>query len=88
MPLPSPVLSPLALSLLLNVGGMGVGTMPQHLAQVQKFILGPGSSVGAKSIVVPVNCYRARDGVISCDTKVVNPPSTTEARPSYSPFSN
>jgi len=44
--------------------------------------------VGASTQVVPINCYRSRNGVISCDTKLVNPPNTTEARPSYSPFSN
>jgi hypothetical protein len=44
--------------------------------------------VGAKTRVVPTNCYRSRDGVISCDTKLVNPTGTTPARPIFSPFNN
>jgi hypothetical protein len=44
--------------------------------------------VGAKTRVVPINCYRSRDGVISCDTKLVNPAGTTPARPTFSPFNN
>ena len=88
MPLASPALSPLALSLLMAVGSLGSGAPPQRIAQVQKFILGPGSSVGAKTQVVPTNCFRSRDGSISCDTKLVNPVGTTEGKPIYSPFNN
>ena len=88
MPLANPALSSLALSLLMAAGGLAPGAPPQRLAQVQKFILGPGSNVGAKTRVVPTNCFRSRDGSISCDTKLVNPAGTTEARPQFSPFSN
>ncbi|MEB3308533.1 MAG: hypothetical protein VKK98_10355 [Cyanobacteriota bacterium] len=55
-------------------------------AQVQKFMLGPGSNVGAESQVVPQDCVTAEDGSITCNTKVVNPPGTTRAKPIYSPW--
>ena len=89
MPLASPsTFPPLALSLLMAAGSLGPGAAPQRIAQVEKFILGPGSNVGAKTRVVPTNCYRSRSGVISCDTKLVNPSGTTPARPQFSPFNN
>ena len=88
MPLASPALPPLALSLLMAAGNVVQGAAPLRIAQVEKFILGPGSNVGAKTRVVPINCYRSRDGVISCDTKLVNPAGTTPARPTFSPFNN
>ena len=88
MPLASPALPTLALSLLMAAGGLAPGIPPLRLAQVQKFILGPGSNVGAKTRVLPTNCFRSRDGSISCDTKLVNPSGTTEARPHFSPFNN
>jgi hypothetical protein len=88
MPLASPALPPFALSLLMASGGWVHGAAPLRIAQVEKFILGPGSNVGARTRVVPTNCYRSRDGVISCDTKLVNPTGTTPARPQFSPFNN
>ncbi|MFN6133784.1 MAG: hypothetical protein ACK46L_12935 [Synechococcaceae cyanobacterium] len=88
MPLASPALPPLALLLLVVAGNLGPGAAPLRIAQVEKFILGPGSNVGPKTRVVPTNCYRSRDGVISCDTKLVNPAGTTPARPQFSPFNN
>ena len=58
-------------------------------AQVQQFILGPGSNVGNKTKVVPKNCVTdPKSGAISCDTQIVNPPGDTPAKPSYTPFNN
>ena len=56
------------------------------LAQVQQFILGPGSSVGPETKVVPKDCVTAPDGTITCNTQLVNPPSSTEAKPQYPPW--
>ena len=56
------------------------------LAQSEGWLLGPNSNVGKQSQIVPTNCVTSADGAISCDTKVVNPPSDTSARPYYNPF--
>ncbi|MEB3199052.1 MAG: hypothetical protein VKK62_00830 [Synechococcaceae cyanobacterium] len=76
-----------ALSLLLAAMASGAASQPQ-IAQVERFLLAPGSSVGPNTKVVPTNCYRDRSGQITCDTKLVNPPGSLEAKPLYSPFSN
>lgn len=55
-------------------------------AQVQQFILGPGSSVGPSTQVKPKDCVTGSDGSITCNTQLVNPPGTTEAKPQYSPW--
>jgi hypothetical protein len=55
-------------------------------AQVQTFILGPGSNVGAETQVKPKDCVTGPDGSITCNTQLVNPPGTTQARPQYSPW--
>lgn len=55
-------------------------------AQVQQFILGPGSSVGPSTEVKPKDCVTGPDGSITCNTQLVNPPGTTEAKPLYSPW--
>ena len=57
-------------------------------AQVQQFLLGPGSSVGEQTKVKPKNCTTGSDGSITCDTVLENPPGNTPAKPSYTPFSN
>jgi hypothetical protein len=57
-------------------------------AQVESFLWGPGSNVGPATRVEPKNCVTAADGSITCDTKVVNPPGDTPAKPQYRPFSN
>lgn len=57
-------------------------------AQVQTFILQPGSNVGPATKVVPTNCVTGPDQAITCDTKLENPPSNTPAKPQYSPFKN
>ena len=56
-------------------------------AQVESFLWGPGSNVGPETKIEPQNCVTAADGSISCDTKVVNPPGDTPAKPQYRPFS-
>ncbi|MCX5968408.1 MAG: hypothetical protein NTV57_12345 [Cyanobacteria bacterium] len=58
------------------------------LAQVESFMLKPGSNVGPATQIKPVNCVTAADGSVTCDTKVENPPSDTPAKPSYQPFKN
>ena len=55
-------------------------------AQVQQFLLGPGSSVGPETQVKPKDCVTAPDGSITCNTQLVNPPGTTQAKPQYSPW--
>jgi len=55
-------------------------------AQVESFILAPGSSVGPESRVIPKDCVTAPDGTISCNTQLVNPPGSTDAKPLYSPW--
>lgn len=55
-------------------------------AQVQQFLLGPGSSVGPETKVQPKDCVTAPDGSITCNTQLVNPPGTIQAKPQYSPW--
>jgi hypothetical protein len=74
-----------AVVVLLTLVSGGVAGAPAA-AQVQQFMLGPGSNVGPESKVVPQDCVTAADGSITCNTKVVNPPGTTEAKPIYSPW--
>jgi len=57
-------------------------------AQVESFLWGPGSNVGPSTTVEPQNCVTASDGTITCDTRLVNPAGTTEAKPQYNPFKN
>jgi hypothetical protein len=56
------------------------------LAQVESFLLGPGSTVGPATKVEPTNCVTAADGSITCGTKIVNPEGDTPAKPQYNPF--
>lgn len=57
------------------------------LAQSQSYLLKPGSKVGPASKVKATNCKtNPVDNSITCDTKVVNPPGDTQAKPQYSPF--
>ncbi|WP_413439824.1 hypothetical protein [Synechococcus sp. MIT S1220] len=57
-------------------------------AQSEGWLLGPGSNLSNQSDIVPTNCVTDLSGAITCDTKVVNPPSNTPARPYYNPFNN
>jgi hypothetical protein len=78
----------LAVAAVSTIAGVVLGARPAS-AQVQQFILGPGSSVGRETKVEPKNCVTdPKTGAITCDTQLVNPPSDTPAKPSYTPFSN
>jgi hypothetical protein len=61
---------------------------PPALAQVEQFMLKSGSQVGPATELKPKNCVTAKDGSITCDTELVNPPGNTPAKPQYNPFSN
>ncbi len=96
-PLPSPHRSfsghssagfgPVAL-LLIVVGSVLGGLGQPAQAQVQTFMLKPGSNVGPATQIKPTNCVTAADGSVTCDTKIENSPSDTPAKPSYQPFKN
>ena len=58
------------------------------LAQSGSYMLGPGSNVGEATEVKEDNCVTATDGSITCNTKLVNPPTDTKAKPQFDPFSN
>lgn len=58
------------------------------LAQSGSYMLGPGSNVGEATEVKEDNCVTAADGSITCNTKLVNPPTDTKAKPQFDPFSN
>ena len=58
------------------------------LAQSGSYILGPGSDVGKETQIKETGCVTAADGSVTCDTKIVNPPGQTRARPQFEPFSN
>jgi len=51
-------------------------------------MLKSGSQVGPTTEVKPKNCVTAKDGSITCDTELVNPPGNTPAKPQFNPFSN
>ena len=64
-------------------------TLPQAaMAQSEVWLLGPNSSTGEQSTVVPTDCVEGADGSITCNTKIENPPGDTPAKPYYNPFSN
>lgn len=71
---------------------LGLGALlvmaPPALAQVESFILKSGSQVGPTTEVKPKNCVTAKDGSITCDTELVNPPGNTQAKPQFNPFRN
>jgi hypothetical protein len=58
------------------------------LAQVEKYMLKRGSQVGPATKVKPTNCVTAKDGSVTCDTELENPPGDTQAKPQYNPFKN
>jgi hypothetical protein len=75
-----------ALLLALGIAGVVLVARP-GLAQSEAFLLKPGSKVGPASNVKATNCKtNPADGSITCDTKIVNPPGDTQAKPQYSPF--
>jgi hypothetical protein len=65
-----------------------VGPATPALAQVESFMLQPGSSVGPATQVKPTNCVTGPDGSVTCDTKLENPSGDTPASPQYNPFKN
>ena len=71
---------------------LGAGSVISHcapaLAQVESFMLKPGSQVGPATEVKPKNCVTAKDGSITCETELVNPPGNTPAKPHFNPFRN
>ena len=58
------------------------------MAQSGSYMLGPGSDVGKETRIEESNCVTAADGSVTCDTKIVNPPGQTRARPQFEPFNN
>jgi hypothetical protein len=84
----------LPLSLVRSIGVLGIGmgsllmiALPA-LAQVESFMLKSGSQVGPTTEVKPKNCVTAKDGTITCETELVNPPGNTQAKPQFNPFRN
>lgn len=57
-------------------------------AQVESFMLKPGSKVGPATKVKATNCVTQKDGSVTCDTQLVNPAGDTPAKPQFSPFKN
>ena len=64
-----------------------IGSEPVQ-AQAQRFLWSPGPSVGPETKIEPANCVMAADGSITCDTRLVNPPSDTKAKPQLEYFNN
>ena len=58
------------------------------MAQSGSFMLERGSEVGKETRIEESNCITAVDGSVTCDTKIVNPPGQTQARPQFEPFNN
>jgi len=58
------------------------------MAQVETFMLRPGSNVGPGTTITPTNCVTRPDGSVTCDTRIENPPSDTPAEPNFQPFKN
>lgn len=83
---------PARISLVIGALGLLLGTaslMPSAAqAQVESYLLGPGSNIGPATKIKPTNCKTAADGTVTCDTEVVNPKGDTRAKPLYSPFNN
>jgi|NOAtaT_6_FD_contig_71_2232752_length_1256_multi_3_in_0_out_0_2 hypothetical protein len=75
---------------LLGLFGLGsvLTIVPPGTAQVESFLLKSGSQVGPTTEVKPKNCVTAKDGTITCDTELVNPPGNTPAKPQFTPFRN
>ncbi|MFN9645616.1 MAG: hypothetical protein ACK6BG_10985 [Cyanobacteriota bacterium] len=72
---------------LLSLGTV-LAVVPPATAQVESFMLKSGSQVGPATEVKPKNCVTAKDGTITCDTELVNPPGNTPAKPHFTPFRN
>ena len=66
---------------------MSLGGASSAFAQTEGWLRGPGSANG-KDSKIEADCVTAEDGSVTCDTKVVNPASSTKARPYYNPFND
>jgi len=66
---------------------LSLGMVPVR-AQVETFMLQRGSNIGPETKVTPINCVSGSDGSVSCDTQVINPPSSSPAKPQFQPFKN
>jgi hypothetical protein len=66
---------------------LAVGVLPAR-AQVETFTLQRGSNIGPETKVTPINCVSGSDGSVRCDTQVINPPSSSPAKPQFQPFKN
>jgi hypothetical protein len=66
---------------------VAIGPMPVQ-AQAQRFLWSPGPSVGPETKIEPTNCVMGADGSITCDTRLVNPPSDTKAKAQLDGFNN
>ncbi|MEB3165610.1 MAG: hypothetical protein VKO65_02960 [Cyanobacteriota bacterium] len=67
--------------------GLAALTLPVQ-AQVEEYMLQPGSTVGPETKVKPKNCVTAADGSVTCDTELENSPGSTPAKPEFNPFRN
>ncbi|MFM7087566.1 MAG: hypothetical protein ACKOXO_11335 [Cyanobium sp.] len=76
------LLFPLSALLVLLAAGPGA------LAQVESFLLKPGSNVGPDTRITPTDCVTAADGTVTCNTRIENSPTDTPAKPQYQPFRN
>ncbi len=72
---------------MIGVAGVMFSWLPA-VAQVESFMLKSGSQVGPATEVKPKNCVTGKDGTITCDTELVNPPGNTPAKPHFNPFRN
>jgi len=76
-----------ALQAALAICALSLALAPDRVkAQVESYLLGPGTNVGPNTKVVPKNCVMAADGTVTCDTQLQNPPSDTQAKPQYRLF--
>lgn len=87
-PLPASAATGRRLPCLLAAVSLLAASGAPALAQVQNFLLKPGSNVGPATEVKATDCVTKPDGTITCNTKLVNPPGDTPAKPIYSPFKN
>lgn len=81
--------SPMRLRALLIATALLAAVGPQPVqAQAQRFLWSPGPSVGPETKVEPTNCLMGADGSITCNTRLVNPPSDTKAKAQLDVFPN
>jgi hypothetical protein len=72
----------------LAVLGAGLCLSGAALAQAESFMLQRGGNVGPETRIKPTNCVTAKDGSVTCDTVIENPPGDTPAKPKYQLFKN